>query len=156
MKTITCLLLVVPLGACASTAPPTPPAPASESPAPAPPTPAELRQEVWDTELAFAATMADRDHAAFVSFLAPDTVFVTAARTLRGRDEVAAGWKPFFEGPDAPFSWEPDEVELLEGGDRARSTGPVTAADGSYAGRFVSIWRRDADRWRIESDRGEP
>jgi ketosteroid isomerase-like protein len=123
---------------------------------PASPTPADLRQQVWDTELAFAATMADRDHSAFVTFLADDAVFVSGSTVLRGRVAVAAGWKPLFEGPDAPFSWEPDSVELLDSEDLARSTGPVTAADGSDGGRFVSIWLREANGWRIVSDRGEP
>ncbi len=37
--------------------------------------PAQLRQQVEDTERAFAATMADRDYAAFTQFLSDEAVF---------------------------------------------------------------------------------
>ena len=43
----------------------------------------------------------------------------------QGKAEVAAGWKRFFDGPQAPFSWEPDLVEVLGDGTLALSTGPV-------------------------------
>lgn len=116
----------------------------------------DARREVRDTELAFAATMAARDHDAFTSFLSVDAVFFSGAGVvLRGREAVAAAWKPYFDRPEAPFSWEPDTVEVLATGDLALSTGPVTAPDGALLGRFVSIWRREADGWRIVFDRGE-
>ena len=99
--------------------------------------------------------MAARDREAFTSFLSEDAIFFSGAGPLRGRDAVAAAWKPFFDGPVAPFSWEPDTVEVLSSADLALSTGPVTAADGSPSGRFVSIWRREVDGWRIVFDRGE-
>ena len=61
-------------------------------------------------EIAFAKTMADRDLAAFGSFVAEDAVFMGPA-PLHGRKAVVDGWKPFFEGP-APFSWAPERVEV--------------------------------------------
>ena len=83
------------------------------------------REDVAATERAFAATMAARDHAAFTAFLAPDAVFVSGTRTLRGRSEVAAAWRRFYDRPEAPFSWEPETVEVLDSGTLALSTGPV-------------------------------
>lgn len=122
---------------------------------PDPPKPSDARREVRETELAFAATMAARDHDAFTSFLSADAVFFSQAEVLRGREAVAAAWKPYFDAPAAPFSWEPDTVEVLASGDLALSTGPVTGPDGARLGRFVSIWRREAGGWRIVFDRGE-
>jgi len=116
-----------------------------------------LRLEVAATERAFARTMADRDHAAFVRFLADEARFFSGpGQLLRGRDAVAAGWKPYFTAPAPPFSWEPDEVEVLDSGTLALSSGPVRNAAGKQVGRFNSIWRREADgRWRIVFDKGE-
>src|SRR6185503_11055832 len=71
---------------------------------------AELKQQVADTERAFAATMAKRDHQAFASFLADEAIFYNGPKVLRGKDTVAAEWKPLYEKPEAPFSWEPDQV----------------------------------------------
>ena len=75
-------------------------------------------------EVAFAQTMADRDHAAFVSFISEEALFFDAT-VLRGREAVGEGWKPLFDGPDAPFSWAPERVEVIESGTLALSTGPV-------------------------------
>jgi len=106
-------------------------------------------------EIAFARTMAERDFEAFLSFVSPEAVFFAGDQPLRGRVEIGRAWAPFFEGPDAPFSWSPDLVEVLESGDLALSSGPVVAASGEPAGRFNTIWRRDSDgRWRVVFDKG--
>lgn len=119
--------------------------------------PTDLRREVADTERAFAATMAARDHAAFASFLATEAVFFSGEKTLHGAAEVAAGWKRYYDGPDAPFSWEPAQVEVLDSGTLALSSGSVHDAAGSLVGTFTSVWRREAPgRWRIVFDKGNP
>jgi hypothetical protein len=100
-----------------------------------------LTQQVEDTERAFAKTMADRDFDAFASFLAGETVFFSGKIPLRGKQRVAETWSAYFEGPDAPFSWEPELVAVLESGTLALSSGPVR---NSAAARFeiapASTW----------------
>ena len=111
--------------------------------------------QVRATELAFAKTMADRDFSAFQSHLSKDAVFFGDTSVAHGVDEVSAAWKPLFAKPSAPFSWAPDEVEVLKSGDLALSTGPVYV-DGKVVARFNSIWRREAPgTWRIVFDKGE-
>ena len=77
---------------------------------------AELEEQVRRTEIAFAKTLADRDPAAFTSFLSNETVFMSNGRASRGVRQVADRWKPFFESAQAPFSWEPEEVQVLDSG----------------------------------------
>ena len=72
----------------------------------------DLHQQVWDTEIAFAATMAARDHESFTSFLSDDAIFMTGEVPLRGKAQVAEGWRHYFTSDDAPFRWEPDTVEV--------------------------------------------
>ena len=116
---------------------------------------ATLQQQVIATERAFARTMQDRNHGAFVGFLAEDAVFFSGTKTLRGRAAVAAGWKRFYERPAAPFSWEPTEVEVLDSGTLAISSGPVHDAEGKLIATFTSIWRQEAPGvWRIVFDKG--
>jgi ketosteroid isomerase-like protein len=117
---------------------------------------ATLKQQVADTERAFARTMAQRDHAAFVSFLAEETVwFGPGDQPLRGKQAVADAWKPFYEKPDAPFSWEPTVVEVLDSGTLALTSGPVHNPAGQQVGSFTSIWRQEAPGvWRIVFDKG--
>jgi len=115
----------------------------------------QLRQQVEDTERAFAATMADRDYDAFTLFLSDEAVFFSGETLLRGKQQVADAWKAYFENPDAPFSWEPQRVEVLDSGTLALSSGPISNPDGKLIATFTSIWRLEASgNWRIIFDKG--
>jgi ketosteroid isomerase-like protein len=116
----------------------------------------ELKKQVAATERAFAATMKARDHAAFTAFLADEAIFFAGQTALRGRDNVANAWRKYYEGELAAFSWEPEQVEVVESGTLAYSGGPVYDAGGKLVGRYNSIWRLEAPgRWKIVFDRGE-
>lgn len=115
------------------------------------------RTEVWAAERAFARSMAERDFAAFGRWIADDTLFFGGRSVLRGKAAVLEGWKAFFDGPSAPFSWEPDQVEVLASGQLALSTGPVRNPQGEPIARFNSIWQRQGDgRWLVIFDKGSP
>ena len=120
------------------------------------PSNADLQRQVADTERAFARTMADRNHAAFVGFLSDEAIFFTGPKPLHGKDQVAAAWKRFYGKPQAPFAWEPDTVEVLASGTLAISSGPVRDPSGKVVARFTSIWRQEAPGvWRILFDKGD-
>jgi ketosteroid isomerase-like protein len=122
----------------------------------APETNEQLREQVRQIEIAFAKTMAARDHAGFVSFLAGETVFM-GRTTLRGKGAVAEAWKRFYEAAAAPFAWEPDRVEVLDSGRLGITSGPVWDPSHNRIGTFNSVWRREDDgRWRIIFDIGCP
>ncbi|WP_229483148.1 YybH family protein [Massilia horti] len=119
---------------------------------------AELKKQVAAAERAFAATMKARDHAAFKNFIADEAVFFSGPGQppLRGKVAVAEGWRQFFdEKAQAPFSWEPEEVEVVESGTLAYSGGPVYDPNGKVIARFNSIWRLEAPGvWKVVFDRG--
>jgi len=116
---------------------------------------ADLRQQVIDHERAFAATMAQRDIDGFSRYVAREAVFMSGTESLRGREAVMNGWRRYFDGPRAPFAWEPEQVEVLASGTLAYSTGPVRDAAGRRIGSFNSVWRLEAPgRWTIVFDRG--
>lgn len=127
------------------------PVPAQESGS----NPEALKQQVVSTERSFARTMADRDFAAFTQFIDDEAVFFSAEEPLRGKARVLAAWKSYFEGPDAPFSWEPDRADVLESGTLAFSSGPVYGPDGRRVATFHSVWRRGTNgEWKIVFDKG--
>ncbi len=116
-----------------------------------------LKQQVADAERAFARTMAERNHNAFKSFLSHETVFFSGPKPLHGADQVAEWWKRYYSAPEAPFSWEPDEVEVLESGTLAITSGPVRDPKGNLFARFTSVWRLEPDgKWRVIFDKGNP
>lgn len=116
----------------------------------------ELKEQVRKAETAFAKTMADRNHAAFVSFLSEEAVFFGRG-VLRGKARVAEAWKPFYDAKEAPFSWGPESVEVLDSGTLGLSSGPVLSPSGQRVGTFNSVWRREKDgSWKIIFDKGCP
>lgn len=121
----------------------------------APATNDELAAQVRATETAFAATMAARDHAAFGAFLADETVFFGARGPLRGATAVKDAWSRFFTAPEAPFSWRPETVVVLDSGTLALTAGPVFDPQGKHIADFQTIWRLEGDgKWRVVFDRG--
>lgn len=118
---------------------------------------ADLQKQVFEAERAFAASMKQRDHAAFVRHLSDEAVFFGGPNVLTGKDAVAKGWKAFYDAPQAPFSWDPDSVEVLASGTLAISSGPVYDTEGKVRSRFNSIWRQEAPGvWRVVFDKGSP
>jgi len=103
----------------------------------------------------FAAAFAERDLELFGTFLDEGAVFLgPGGSVLRGKAEVLAGWKGYFEG-EAPFSWYPTVSQVS--GDLGLSQGPVFGADGSWIANFSSVWHRHADRsWKIVFDGAPP
>jgi len=121
------------------------------------PSPDSPQEQVLAAERAFAKSMADRSLSAFSGHIAEEAIFFTAAVPFRGRAQVVAGWSRFFEGAAAPFSWEPDHVEVLSSGTLALSTGLVRDPGGKVVGRFNSVWRQEAPGvWRVVFDKGGP
>ncbi len=112
--------------------------------------PARWTAEVTAAERAFARSMAERRLDDFRVHLSAQALFFgPKGSVLRGRDAIAAGWQGFFDGPAAPFSWEPDQLAL--------STGPVRNPKGEVVARFNSIWRQEAPGvWRVVFDKGQP
>jgi len=118
---------------------------------------AARRDEVRSREMAFARSMADRDLTAFASFISPEAVFVGVGGTTRGPQQISAAWKPFFDGAAAPFSWQPETIEVLPSGTLGLSSGPVFDPKGERIGTYNSTWRRDPDGvWRVIFDSGCP
>lgn len=119
-------------------------------------------EQVRQSEIAFAATVAARDKMRFASMIAEDAVFVGSTGAIRGRDAILAAWAPFFE-PTAPeFEWHPEIVELTEDGALGLTRGPWTIRGKDAEGRpveqkgvFNSVWRRQpGGDWRVTFDAG--
>jgi ketosteroid isomerase-like protein len=116
---------------------------------------APLVDQVRNAETAFAKTMADRDFTAFADYVAAEAIFFGGKGPLIGKAAVLEGWKSLYEGPDAPFSWKPEVVQVLASGTLAHSSGPVLDAAGKRIGTFNSVWQREMDgKWRVVFDKG--
>jgi ketosteroid isomerase-like protein len=116
---------------------------------------ADRAEEVRGTEIAFAKAFADRDAKKFFSYVADDAQFLGRRNTMRGKQEVIAGWSEFFKPVVAPFRWQPERVVTNGAGDLGFSTGPVFDEAGVQIGTFTSTWVRQPDgSWKILFDGG--
>jgi ketosteroid isomerase-like protein len=115
------------------------------------------QQQVFAAERSFAKTLADRSLEDFGRFVSDEAIFFGAKDVQRGKAEVIGAWSRYFEDEPAPFSWEPDQVEVLPSGELALSTGLVKDPAGKIIGRFNSVWRLEAPgTWRVIFDKGGP
>ena len=98
--------------------------------------------------------MADRDHAAFTTFLAEETIFFAGPKPLHGKDEVAAAWKRFYE-PRRRRSRGSRTRSRCSPRDARDQLGARRDPSGKRFATFTSIWRQEAPGvWRIVFDKG--
>ena len=113
------------------------------------------QQQVMVAERAFAKSMADRNFVTFQGYLSKDAVFFGDKGTYRGKEEIATAWWQYYAGPTAPFSWEPTQVEVIDTGHLALSTGPVKDPRGRRIATFNTVWREEEPGvWRVIFDKG--
>lgn len=123
----------------------------------------DARESLRAAELAFSASVRDQDQEAFASFIADEAIFI-AGQVRRGKAAIVEGWSGFFAEGAPRMEWEPEVVEIQEGGELGITRGPYTLTrigeDGepvSESGRFASVWRRLEDgSWRVIFDTGCP
>jgi len=114
---------------------------------------ADPGEDVRQAEIAFAKAFADRDQEKFFSYVLDDATFLSAGRTLGGKQQVVERWSRFFGAADAPFSWGPERVAVNAAGTVGLSTGPVYDAAGNHIGNYSSVWVKQPDgRWKILFD----
>lgn len=113
-------------------------------------------QEVTSAERAFSRLSTDRGmRPAFLANLS-DSGVVFRPLPVNGKQ-----WWTARANPKATLKWEPERAEVSFGKDFAVSTGPwiLTSPPDQKAppryGRFLSIWRRQADgSWKVDADVG--
>lgn len=114
-----------------------------------------LKRQVTEAERAFARSMAERKLDDFARHLSEHAVFYGGGQVLRGKAAVVAGWKAFYDAPKAPFSWDPDTVDVTGDGQLAHSSGLVRDPEGKVVARFNSVWRLEPGGvWRVVFDKG--
>jgi len=121
----------------------------------------DARRAVECAEVSFSRAVERRDLDSFTRFLDDEARFV-AGEVLRGSEEIAAAWAPYFEDDGPEIRWRPAVVEIVAGGTLALSRGPYrirgTDPDGNATeswGTFNSVWRRQPEgAWTVLFDAG--
>ncbi len=119
-----------------------------------------LKQEIEDTELAFARLAMDSSiEVAFSAYAAPDAVLKRGNRLILGRDSIVAFlYKNKQKG--AELNWLPEFISVSKSGDLAYTYGGYvyTFPDSSgvihkQEGFFHTVWKRQPDgKWKFVWD----
>lgn len=96
---------------------------------------AKLADQVRDRERAFARTMAERSHEAFVTFLADEAVFVGQNQVFRGKAAVAEGSRGRWLSARDPCATRRASVSARSGHTAADSNAPVLEDDRAIAAK---------------------
>ena len=101
-------------------------------------------------ELAFAASVREKNPAHFAAAVADDAIFISGNEVLRGKAAIVEGWASLFTADAPSMDWHPDFAEVQDGGTLGLTRGPWKIdgkdKDGKPAPRsgvFNSIWRHD-------------
>jgi len=144
--------LTLALVACAAAACSREPAP--ERAGPPVDRPPATHATLVELEAGFAAAARDRGvKAAFLEYLGEDSI-VLQPGPVWGH----AAWTVKNEVP-ATLEWLPDRAQLSRSGEFGFSTGPWLltpddAAAGQAEGRYLSVWQKTGDDWRVLFDGG--
>ena len=117
---------------------------------------------------------ADRDFAmathargieGWMSFYAPDAIRIRyRGNMVKGSDAIRAFDLPTISDTTITLNWEPTDSHVFRGGETGSTTGrywvgsrkSVDAGKELSHGRYVTMWRRDGDRWLVIMDTGYP
>lgn len=121
----------------------------------------ELEQSLRAAEMAFAASVAEKNLERFESHLDPDAIFM-GGRILAGKEAILDAWKVYFDDNAPVLEWHPEDVAVRANGKMGITRGPYTlrtrTSDGqeeTRTGSFSSVWELQKDgRWRILFDSG--
>ncbi|MEO8502842.1 MAG: nuclear transport factor 2 family protein [Acidobacteriota bacterium] len=115
-------------------------------------------------ELAFAASVREKNPAHFAAAVADDAIFISGNDVLRGKAAIVKGWASLFTADAPPMDWHPEFAEVQDGGGLGLTRGPWKIdgkdKDGKpspRSGVFNSIWRHETNgEWKVIFDAGCP
>lgn len=112
-----------------------------------------------EAERAFARLSVKIGHVpAFLAYFADDVVTFPKAPTT-GKESLRAQAESMPVPPPRVLDWEPWFADVAASGDLGCTTGPTVLTDAASGmtlrtGWYLSVWRHDANGWRVAADIG--
>jgi ketosteroid isomerase-like protein len=120
---------------------------------------AKVAAEVWAADVAFDAEVARRGLEAWVEWMTED-VFKPDLHgaTVQGRAKVRIADARLFGNPEGKLRWRPTESGAFSdpryGWTRGQWEWVNPSGEPSARGTYLTIWRREAEGWRVVVDTG--
>ncbi|MGH7586486.1 MAG: hypothetical protein ACREMH_09590 [Gemmatimonadales bacterium] len=115
--------------------------------------------EVWAADVAFDADVARRGLDAWVEWMTEDVFKPDLhGETVQGRAKVRIADARLFANPEGRLRWRPTESGAFSdpryGWTRGRWEWVNPGGEASAGGTYLTIWRREAEGWRVVVDTG--
>jgi ketosteroid isomerase-like protein len=113
----------------------------------------------------FATATHARGIEGWMSFYAPDAIRIRyRGNMVKGSDAIRAFDLPGISDTTTTLNWEPTDSHVFRGGATGSTTGRYWVVSRKISdagkelsrGRYVTMWRRDGDRWLVIMDTGYP
>ena len=121
-----------------------------------------MRDELIAADRAFAEATAERGLDGWMSYFADDAVeFERDGPASRGLAAIRERDAGMFEDGEVRLVWEPDDAGGFRDGRYGYTRGPYRVLDAGTGeergrGRYLTIWRRGPDGWKVVLDTGTP
>lgn len=121
-----------------------------------------VAEQLIAADRAFAAATAERGLDGWLSYFAEDAVeFERNGPASRGLDAIRERDAGMFEDGEVRLVWEPDDAGVFDDGLYGYTRGPYRVLDATSGeergrGRYLTIWRREADGFKVVLDTGTP
>jgi ketosteroid isomerase-like protein len=119
------------------------------------------RQALMDADAHFARDTAQRGVEGWVSWFAEDGTMYPPSEPIRGRQAIREAMDGLYDPRtgkgDLRLTWQPDRAEASQSGELGWTTGTSLAVGprGERHGRYITIWRKQADgTWKVSADLG--
>lgn len=97
-----------------------------------------------------------KDPGKWVSYLAADgTIYPPAMPAVRGTDAIRKTYTDMSSAPGFALSWSPTKADVAASGDFGTTVGTydMSMAGASEKGKYVTVWRKQADgAWKVTDD----
>ena len=126
-----------------------------------------FERELKEADRRFAADVAAADPAdrgrVWAGWFAPEGQQIIPGAVIQGMESIADLMDPFFAGGSQELTWDPDVASASAAGDMGWTSGryeirsPGPEGPTVRHGRYLTIWRRQADgAWKVTLDTGVP
>jgi ketosteroid isomerase-like protein len=126
---------------------------------------ASASEAIMQADRDFAADVAREGVDAWVRWFAADGQQIGPGRQTIGHSAIRDLMTSTFADPTAKLVWWPESARMSSSGDlgytigryEARKTNPDGTVTVRGTGRYITVWRRQADgSWKVELDTGHP
>ena len=128
-------------------------------------TPTEVEGEVRRLDAMWEDAVRSKDVSRIVAFYSDDAYGLFDGKPIiKGKKAVIELWQGIVAKPNYQIQWKPIHIEVAKSLDMAYDVGSLlrttTDPNGkvvSAAGKYVVVWRREADgKWRVAVDISNP